>query len=122
MEIERFRASLERFGDRLRERLFTQRERAYCDDHAVSVRPQHYAVRFAAKEAWIKASGIGLSWREIEVVNRPGTGVPELRLHGRTRRAAKAAGIARALVTLTHAGNSAVAHVLLVGRGLRLEA
>ena len=115
VEVSRFGASLERFGARLRDRLFTRGEQLYCDDHGVKHRSQHYAARFAAKEAWIKASGIALAWKEIEVVNHPGTGVPELALHGRTRTAAAEAGISRALLTITHAGDLAVAHVMLEG-------
>lgn len=117
VEISRFRESLARFGARLEQRLFTAGEKAYCEQTAPAHRAQHFAARFAAKEAWIKASGIGLCWTEIEVVNQPGTGAPELRLHGRTAAAARDAGIGRVLLTLTHAGDLAIAHVMTLGSG-----
>ncbi|MBI3891232.1 MAG: holo-ACP synthase [Candidatus Wallbacteria bacterium] len=109
------RDMLERHGARLRHKLFTPGEQLYCDDHGEPHRPQHYAARFAAKEAWIKASGIAIAWKEIEVVNRPGTGVPDLVLHGETAAAARRAGIRRVLLTITHAGELAVAQVTVLG-------
>jgi holo-[acyl-carrier protein] synthase len=117
VEISRFRETMTRFGARLEQRLFTAGEKAYCEQTAQAHRAQHFAARFAAKEAWIKASGIAFRWTEIEVVNRPGTGAPELRLHGRTAAAAREAGIGRVLLTLTHAGDLAIAHVLTLGAG-----
>jgi holo-[acyl-carrier protein] synthase len=116
VEIARFQELLDRFGGRMKKRLFTGVEDDYCASHAIGHQAQHYAARFAAKEAWIKASGIAIAWREIEVVNRAGTGVPELILHGQTVAASRAAGIARALLTITHAGDLAVAQVTCLGR------
>lgn len=113
VEVSRFRESLERFGHRLSDRLFTAGEQAYCLQHGQGHRPQHFAARFAAKEAWIKASGIALRWTEIEVVNDPATGAPALVLHGRTREAADRVGLDRVFLTLTHAGDLAIAHVLV---------
>ncbi len=116
VEISRFSATLERFGERVLRKLFTEEERRYCDSHSESTRPQHFAARFAAKEAWIKASGIALEWKEIEVQNRPGTGAPDLILQGRTLQAAQEARIGTVHLTLTHAGDLALAQVTILGR------
>src|ERR671937_1020829 len=79
IEIERIRRALERPG--FRERCFTEAERAYCDAKANPA--QHYAGRFAGKEAVGKALGVGVhfTWREIEIRGRPKPGVT---LSGRT--------------------------------------
>src|SRR5919112_4979660 len=81
IEIERVRGALERHA-RFRERCFTDAERAYCDSRPNPA--QHYAARFAAKEAIGKALGCGVArlfaWREIEISGRP---KPSVRLSGR---------------------------------------
>ena len=81
IEIARIRRSLERYAG-FRERCFTQAEREYCESKPNPA--QHYAGRFAAKEAVGKALGSGVlfTWREIEIVGRPKPGV---RLSGRTK-------------------------------------
>ena len=75
VEIARIRRALERHGDGFRERCFTEAERAYCDSKPNPA--QHYAGRFAAKEAVGKALGFGVyfTWREIEIRGRPKPGV-----------------------------------------------
>ena len=112
--ISRIATMLERYGARLEERLFTDDERAYCRCRGIPA--QHFAVRFAAKEALLKAMGAppGLRWREIEVLNGPG-GAPELRLTGAAAGAASARGVVRRHVSLTHAGDVAAAVVVLEG-------
>ena len=79
IEIPRIARALERPG--FRERCFTEAEREYCDSRANPA--QHYAARFAGKEAVGKALGCGVrfTWKEIEIVGRPKPGV---RLSGRT--------------------------------------
>ena len=74
IEIERIRQALERHAG-FRERCFTEAEQAYCD--AKPNPAQHYAGRFAGKEAVGKALGCGVhfTWREIEIVGRPKPGV-----------------------------------------------
>src|ERR1700679_752315 len=83
IDIRRIEKSIERFGDRFIERIFTDVERAKSDRRAQ--RSASYAKRFAAKEACAKALGTGLShgvyWRDMGVVNLPG-GKPSLRLTG----------------------------------------
>ena len=83
LEIERFRRSAEQFGSRLLNRIFTTEEIEYCS-RKFNVY-QHYAARFAAKEAFSKALSTGLrgtfGWKDIEVVN-DALGRPGFRLHG----------------------------------------
>ena len=83
IDIRRVERSLERFGDRFVERVFTEIERAKSDRRRM--RAASYAKRFAAKEACAKALGTGLSrgvfWRDMGVVNLPG-GKPTMQLTG----------------------------------------
>ncbi len=110
IEIERMRRALKR-RPRMAARLFTERERSYCEargDPAV-----HYAARFAAKEAAAKALGCWLRWLEVEVVNDP-AGRPEIVLRGRAAALAGASEGGRLLVSLSHSRDHAVACALLV--------
>jgi len=103
---------------RLRERVFTEGERAYCEARGVN-RTQHYAARFAAKEAGFKALGTGwsggLSWCHIEVVN-DARGAPRLALHGRARELFLALGATHAHLSLSHTSRHAVAQVIFERR------
>ena len=111
IEIDRIAATLERFGARFVQRVYTEGEAAYCRGRA----PQ-LAARFAAKEAVMKALGLGrrgIGWREVEVT-RKRTGEPEIVLHGRAAARAATLGIDRIAVSLTHSRNYAAASV--VGR------
>ena len=74
IEIERVARTIERYPA-FRERVFTEAEREYCDSRRHPA--QHYAARFAGKEAVGKALGCGVrfTWREIEIVGRPKPGV-----------------------------------------------
>jgi holo-[acyl-carrier protein] synthase len=112
IEIERVRAALARHGGRFAERCFTPDERAYCD--AKPNPAQHYAGRFAAKEAIGKALGTGVrfTWREIEIL---GPGKPRVVLSGATARAARALEAAEIEVSITHSRTVAAA-VAAVGR------
>ncbi|WP_217913405.1 holo-ACP synthase [Miltoncostaea marina] len=105
MEISRFAETLRR-RPRIAERCFTEAEAAYC--LAKPFPPQHFAARFAAKEAVGKALGIGMTrWREVEVVR--GRGAPSIALHGRYAERARTLGVERVHVSLTHGRDSALA-------------
>jgi holo-[acyl-carrier protein] synthase len=109
--VSRLAAALGRFPGRFAERVFTPAERAYCEGRA---RPaQHFAARFAAKEAALKALGAprGLSWQELEVASDGGA--PRLLLRGPAEEAAARLGARRSHLSLTHAGDAAVAVVVL---------
>ena len=104
-DIRRIEGTLERFGERFTERVFTKTERAKSDRR--DQRAASYAKRFAAKEACSKALGTGLSgdifWRDMGVENLPG-GKPTMRLKG---------GAARRLEALVPAGHEAVLHLTI---------
>ena len=106
IEIERIRRALARHGESFKERCFTEAERAYCDSKPNP--PQHYAGRFAAKEAVGKALGCGVyfTWKEIEIAGRPKPGV---RLSGRTAAAAERIGAGRIELSMTHSRELAAA-------------
>jgi holo-[acyl-carrier protein] synthase len=116
-EIDRIADTIERYGDRFIDRVFTEGEILYCRrkrDFASS-----FAARFAAKEAAMKALGTGHSrgvfWRGIEVVRQRG-GPPHLRFHDGAAARFAALGATDAHLTLTHSRNLALAHVLLLRR------
>ena len=114
-EIDRIeRALAASHGARLRERVFTRGEQAYCESRG-RTRGQSYAARFAAKEAVMKALGVGwgqhAAWHEIEVVRERG-GAPRVVLSGQAEATARRCGIARLSLSLTHAANLAIAFVV----------
>jgi holo-[acyl-carrier protein] synthase len=110
IEIDRIRAALRR-RPRLTGRLFTEREREYCDRRADPA--PHYAARFAAKEATAKASGRWLRWHDVEVLN-DGDGRPHVLLYGEAAALARTTAGGGLLVSLSHSRDYAVACVLLV--------
>lgn len=101
VELDRFRLALER-TPRIVERLFSDAERAYATKQADPT--ERFAARFAAKEAVLKAMGVGL-WkfplRDIEVV-RADSGQPSVVLHGKAADAAAERGVTGWLLTMTH--------------------
>ncbi|HET7225064.1 MAG TPA: holo-ACP synthase [Candidatus Eisenbacteria bacterium] len=116
VQVERLMRALERFGDRMERRLFTEAELAYCRTHKDPL--PHLAARFAAKEALFKAIGTGLSggigWRQAEVV-QPGGRQPTLALHDAALERFRALGATDAHVSLTHDGGLAIACVVIEG-------
>ncbi len=102
IEVERIERQLET-NSGLKERLFTPGEIAYCDTK--KNRGQHYAARFAAKEAFMKAIGTGwrdgLQFNEIEVTNDQ-LGKPVLVLYGKTRDFIAEINITNIQVSLSH--------------------
>jgi len=114
MEIDRIEQSVQRYGQRFLDRVYTAAEQAYC------LRKRRFAeslaARFAAKEAGAKALGTGIShgvnWLEIEVVREP-SGRPTLRFHGRAAQMAAHLGAVRTALSITHTGRLAMASVVL---------
>lgn len=93
-------------------RVFTEGERAYCERRRDPA--ERYAARFAAKEAVLKAMGLGIGacgMRDIEVV-RASSGAPSLVLHGKAPALAAERGITGWLLTLSHTDTLAIAHVV----------
>lgn len=114
VDITRFERFVRENNLPLLERLFTGGEHEYCRARKQSA--QHYALRFAAKEAFLKAVGTGLrdglSWKDMEVVNDH-LGKPDLVLHGRASEVFSSLGLSRCFLSLSHDGNAAVAVVVL---------
>ncbi len=113
IEIERIRESIDTSGDRFLEKVFTPQEIAYCSGKQNSA--QHYAARFAAKEAMSKALSTGWAgefrWKDVELTNDP-SGQPHISLHGRLRD-----GMAGTCVhvSLSHSHSHVVAVVVIDG-------
>jgi holo-[acyl-carrier protein] synthase len=114
-EIDRIDATIARYGDRFLKRIFTPGEIAYATRRRDPV--PHFAGRFAAKEAAMKALGTGHSqgvlWRDIEVVRAPG-GPPQLQFHGGAARRFALLKANSSLLTITHSETLAIAQVMLL--------
>jgi holo-[acyl-carrier protein] synthase len=113
-EVPRIRASVERYGQRFVERIFTPAEIAYVERKANKY--ERYAARFAAKEAGMKAIGTGwkrgVRWKDFEVANLP-SGKPTLKLHGVAAEFAARLKVRSVSLSLTHTAELAMAHVIL---------
>lgn len=113
VEIDRMKEALRRHP-RLRERVFSAEERAYCDRRN---RPEvHYALRFAAKEAVLKALGTGfagMSFKDVEVVRDAG-GRPSPRLKGRAAEVASELGVVEMHLSLSYTHSTAVASAVAI--------
>jgi len=109
--IPRIQRLLERWGDRFLRRIYTPGEIGYCLDHPVPA--QALAARFAAKEAFFKALATrqvpGITHRAIEVTITE-RGFPAIKVHGAAR---DALGDRKALLSISHDGDFAVAMVLV---------
>jgi holo-[acyl-carrier protein] synthase len=113
IETRRVRESIDRFGERFLERIFTAGEIAYCTRKKNAA--ESFAARFAAKEAGAKALGTGISrgvsWKEFEV-KREVSGRPTLHLSGRAAELAGEMGVRRVQLSLTHSRELAMAVVV----------
>jgi holo-[acyl-carrier protein] synthase len=114
VEIGRIQQSVERYGQRFLDRVYTAAEQAYCLRKRKSA--ESLAARFAAKEAGAKALGTGISrgvnWLEIEVIRELG-GRPALRFHGRAAEIAERMGVAHTALSITHTADLSMASVVL---------
>ena len=115
-DIPRIASTIERYGNRFIQRIFTEREIAYCmRRREPSI---HFAGRFAAKEAAMKALGTGhtqnVLWQSVEVVRHGGP--PRLEFHAGAKRRFDAMGAGSSLLTITHSDALAIAQVMLFAR------
>ena len=116
VDVERMKFALER-TPRIRQRLFTEDEIAYCEKFRFAER--HYAGRWAAKEAVTKALGCGLiQWNGVEVIRRPRR-APSVRIFGKIQGFADMVGVRQEdlFISITHSELSAVA--VCVVRGMQ---
>jgi holo-[acyl-carrier protein] synthase len=114
IEVYRIRETLER-TPRFAVRVFTEKERAYCEVKGVTS-AQSYAARFAAKEAFLKALKTGwrgrITWHDIEIVSNE-MGIPSLEIRGEARKILENFGANQIHLTLSHTTEHAVAQVIL---------
>jgi holo-[acyl-carrier protein] synthase len=117
IEVRRIREVLRR-TPRFAERVFTSAERAYCDGRG-AVAAQHYAARFAAKEAALKALQTGwrggIGWQDVEIASRDG-GAPYLLFHRQVQELFAGSGANSAHLSLSHTSEHAIAEVILERR------
>jgi holo-[acyl-carrier protein] synthase len=112
IELERVEATIQRYGQRFLNRVFTSQELAEVGGNAASL-----AVRFAAKEATAKALGTGIGdvgWKEIEILRGPAR-QPHLHLHGRAADLADHLDLEPWSLSLTHSQSHAIALVVAIG-------
>lgn len=115
VEVARIERAVARWGDAFVRRIYTPGE--IERSAATAIQSPRLAARFAAKEAVMKALGVGwrtLAWREIEITH-DALGRPEVRLHGAARRLAGERGVVTVLVTLAHTHGHAVANAIALG-------
>lgn len=114
IEVARIREVLAR-TPRFAERVFTPAERSYCESRGASA-AQHYAARFAAKEAALKAFQTGwrggIGWQDVEV-SLLESGAPVLNFHGRVQELFASSGATRAHLSMSHTSEHAIAQVVL---------
>src|SRR6201984_658876 len=112
-EVERVRGAMERQGERFLRRIFTETERAYCEQFKDKY--ERYAGRFAAKEAAMKALGTGWSrgvrWVDVEVTREKGRR-PTIKLAGEAAHIADRLNVKNIVVSITHTADQAFAQVI----------
>ncbi len=117
VECLRIAQMIERHGELFLTRVYTEREIQYCSSRKAAT--QHYAGRWAAKEAVLKAMGTGwakgISWRDIEVRNDEG-GRPSIMLDGAAREICEQRGVREMLISISHCRSHATAYALAVSR------
>jgi len=117
VNIDRIERLMARWGDLFLGRVFTEKEIVWCQRRTRP--PECFAIRFAAKEAFLKAIGWGfrngIQWRDIEVGNDP-LGKPVFSFRRKAKEVCESLRIQNALLTLSHDRPYAVAHVLLEER------
>ena len=116
VEVLRIAQMIERHGELFLGRVFTPHEIEYCSSRKAAT--QHYAGRWAAKEAVLKALGTGwargITWQDIEVRNEPG-GKPLIRIGGGAREVCEKLRIADVLISISHCRSHATAYAMAVG-------
>jgi holo-[acyl-carrier protein] synthase len=122
IECLRIGQMIERHGELFISRVYTEHEIQYCQSRKQAI--QHFAGRWAAKEAILKALGTGwrkgISWRDVEVCNEPG-GRPVVALHGGARDVVEQLGITEMLISISHCRSHATAYALAQGIERELE-
>lgn len=116
VKIERIEKIIKRWGDNFTSRIFTISEREYCEKKKDN-KYQSYAGKFAAKEALLKALGLGLrgvNWKEIEITNNE-LGQPIIDTSGKLKNIVLTKGVSKYFITISHTKEYAIAEVILEG-------
>lgn len=106
VEIARIEEAMKQWGERFSRRVYTESELRLCDN-----RPSSLAIRFAGKEAVMKALGTGargVGWREIEILSEP-SGKPFVQLHGKAHKRASHLGMEGIAISLSDSREYAIA-------------
>ncbi|AMV31786.1 Holo-[acyl-carrier-protein] synthase [Pirellula sp. SH-Sr6A] len=110
IECVRIAQMIEKHGEIFLQRVFTPREIQYCSSRKAAT--QHYAGRWAAKEAVLKVLGTGwakgIQWTDIEVINEV-SGAPTLTMHGKAAEIARERGIREVMLSISHCRGYATA-------------
>jgi holo-[acyl-carrier protein] synthase len=116
IECLRIAQMIDRHGELFIRRVYTEHEIAYCSSKKAAT--QHYAGRWAAKEAVLKALGTGwvrgISWRDVEVRHKPG-GAPTVALRGGAKEVLERSGITEMHISISHCRTHAVAYAIAEG-------
>lgn len=116
VECLRIAQIIERHGELFINRVYTDHEIRYCRSRKAAT--QHFAGRWAAKEAVLKAMGTGwrrgISWRDVEVRNVP-SGKPVISLRGGARSVVEQSGIREMLISISHCRSHATACAVAIG-------
>jgi len=116
IECLRIAQMIDRHGELFIRRVYTEHEIEYCSDKKAAT--QHYAGRWAAKEAVLKALGTGwvrgISWRDVEVRHKPG-GAPTIALRGGARDVFERSGIREMHISISHCRSHAIAYAVAEG-------
>ena len=119
IQCQRIKGMIEKHDEIFIKRVYTPGEIDYCASRKAYV--QHYAGRWAAKEAILKAIGTGwakgIQWTDIEIVNEPG-GKPSVKLGGQARNICESMGIVEVLISISHCDEFATAFATAVGESV----
>ena len=113
IEVDRIKNSIQKYSDRFKKKIFTQKEIDYC--HSQADPAKHFAARFTVKEAVLKCFGTGMTggilWKDIEV-DKQELGQPVLNLYGNGKELFNQLKLKHIHISITHDKNYAVAHAI----------
>ena len=113
IEVDRIKNSIQKYSDRFKKKIFTQKEIDYCNSQADPAK--HFAARFTVKEAVLKCFGTGLTggilWKDIEV-DKLNSGQPVLNLHGNGKKLFNQLNLKHIHISITHDKTYAAAHAI----------